>query len=71
MRKKISKAFQDMVYSVSSISVSIVLILIAVYFYWKLFGRTEFIKIALGSIIGAGLIIPILTIFHRWKIKGS
>lgn len=50
-------------------SIAGVIIGISVYYYWKIFGWDELLKNMLGSIIGAGLIVPLVTLFMQWKIN--
>ena len=49
-------------------SIAGVIIIVSIYYFWKMFGEQELIKNILGWIIGAGLIVPLVTLFMQHRI---
>ncbi len=52
-------------------SIAGIIIAVSIYYYWKTFGWNELLKNVLGWIIGAGLIVPLVTLFMQWKIRND
>lgn len=50
-------------------SITGIIVAVAIYYYWKIYGPEELLKAMLGYIIYAALIIPFVTLLVKWKTK--